>query len=402
MSYDALILGAGAAGCRAAIEAARRGKRVLLIDGGARVGGKIPISGGGRCNFTNRGADASHYLCDNPHFVKSALARYSAADTEAWIADAGIAYHEKKLGQLFCDGSAMQVVELLERELAEAGVELKLGAKVDGLERGVEGFRAFGEGWQATATAAVLALGGRSYPLLGATDLGLRLAAQFGLPLVDHAPALDGFVFAPTEAGYFDGLSGLATDVTLTAGGRSYHEALLLTHKGLSGPAALQGSLWWRPGQPVRIDWLPADLDEASLLRYKRSHPRQGLGAWLGEALPKRLAERLVPDLLNSANADDLNRIPDPVLREAAQRAHAWEFIPAGTVGWHKAEVMRGGVGVDALDQKTLQVKAVPGLYCIGEVVDVTGELGGYNFQWAWASGAAAGRALGAERPLAR
>lgn len=392
MSFDVLILGAGAAGCMAAIQAGQRGKRVLLIDGGKRVGGKIPISGGGRCNFTNRGADASHYLCSNPHFVKSALARFSAADTEAWVAEAGIPYHEKKLGQLFCDLSAGDIVALLERDLAAAGVALKLNAKIDGLERGVEGFRAFGEGWQAAAPAAVLALGGKSYPALGATDLGLRIAAQFGLPLVDNAPALDGFVFAPEEFELFDGLAGLAADVVLSAGGHSYAEAVLITHRGLSGPAALQGSLWWRPGQPVRIDWLAPQLDEEALLQYKRAHPRQGLGAWLAQALPKRLAERLGQQL--SPGSEDLNRIPDPQLRAMAARAHAWDFVPAGTVGWHKAEVMRGGVQVDALDQKTLQAKAVPGLYCVGEVVDVTGELGGYNFQWAWASGAAAGRAL--------
>lgn len=392
MSYDALILGAGAAGCMAAIQAGQRGKRVLLIDSGKRVGGKIPISGGGRCNFTNREADAGHYLCRNPHFVKSALARFSSADTEAWVAEAGIPYHEKKLGQLFCDRSAGDIVALLERDLHAAGVEIKLHARIDGVEPGVAGYRAFGEGWQAEAPALVLALGGKSYPALGATDLGLRIAAQFGLPLVDNAPALDGFVFAPEEAELFDGLAGLAADVRLSAGGRTYAEAVLITHRGLSGPAALQGSLWWRPGQAVRLDWLPAELDEESLLQHKRSHPRQGLGSWLALGLPKRLAERLGQQLL--PGSPDLNRVPDPVLRLAAAKAHAWDFVPAGTVGWHKAEVMRGGVDVDALDQKTMQAKARPGLYCVGEVVDVTGELGGYNFQWAWASGAAAGRAL--------
>jgi predicted Rossmann fold flavoprotein len=392
MSFDALILGAGAAGCMAAIQAGKRGRRVLLIDGGKRVGGKIPISGGGRCNFTNRGASAGNYLCSNPHFIKSALARFSAADTESWVAGAGIPYHEKALGQLFCDRSAMDIVELLERELADAGVTLKLNARIEGLEQGVQGFRAFGEGWQAVAPLAVLALGGKSYPVLGASDIGLRIAQSFGLPLVEDAPALDGFVFGPDEAALFDGLAGLATDVVLGAGGRRYAEAALITHKGLSGPAALQGSLWWRPGQSVELDWAPGLADEESLLRYKRQHPRAGLGNWLADALPKRLALALAQDLL--PGSEDLNRVPDPRLREACAGLHQWRFTPAGTVGWHKAEVMRGGVDVDALDQKTLQARAVPGLYCIGEMVDVTGELGGYNFQWAWASGAAAGRAL--------
>jgi predicted Rossmann fold flavoprotein len=376
----------------AAIQAGKRGRRVLLIDGGKRVGGKIPISGGGRCNFTNRNADASHYLCGNPHFLKSALARFDAAEVEAWVADAGIPYHEKKLGQLFCDRSALDIVGLLERDLAAAGVELRLNSPIQGLERVAAGFRAFGEGWQAAAPAAVLALGGKSYPALGASDLALRLAAQFGLPLVEAAPALDGFLFNADDLAYFEGLSGLSAEVVLSAGGRRYAEALLFTHKGLSGPAALQGSLWWRPGERVSIDWLPPSMDEADLLHFKRARQREGLGSWLAQALPKRLAERLGQDL--HRGSEDLNRIPDAVLREVVQRAHAWTFVPAGTVGWHKAEVMRGGVDVAALDQKSLQAKAVPGLYCIGEAVDVTGELGGYNFQWAWSSGAAAGRAL--------
>lgn len=392
MSFDVLVLGAGAAGCMAAIQAGRRGRRVLLIDGGRRVGGKIPISGGGRCNFTNRQADASHYLCSNPHFPKSVLARFGAADTEAWVADAGIPYHEKKLGQLFCDRGAMDIVALLERELAQAGVAVKLNARVEGLEKGPQGFRAFGQGWQEAAPAAVLALGGKSYPVLGASDLGLRIAQSFGLPVVETAPALDGFVFAPAQAELFRGLAGLAADVVLGAGGRRYAEAALITHRGLSGPAALQGSLWWRQGQSVELDWAPGLADEETLLRFKRRHPRAGLGAWLSEFLPKRLALALAQDLL--PGSEDLNRIPDLRLREACAGLHQWRFTPAGTVGWHKAEVMRGGVDVEALDQRTLQAKAVPGLYCVGEGVDVTGELGGYNFQWAWASGAAAGRAL--------
>jgi predicted Rossmann fold flavoprotein len=374
----------------AAIEAGKRGRHVLLIDQGKRVGGKIPISGGGRCNFTNRGADASHYLCSNPHFVKSALARFSAADCEAWVAAAGIPYHEKTLGQLFCDRSAGDIVGLLERDLRSAGVEIKLNAKVEGVEK-EDQFRAFGPGWEVHAPQLVLALGGKSYPTLGASDIGLRLAAQFHLPLVENAPALDGFVFGPEELAFFDGLAGLSTPVRLKAGGRIYEESLLVTHRGLSGPVALQGSLWWRPGQAVEIDWLPEDSDDAGLIQAKRETPKESLAGWLGLRLPRRLAERLADSV---ASAGPLERLSDQVLRDAHLKLRRWTFTPAGTVGWHKAEVMRGGVDVEALDQKTLQAKAVPGLYCIGEVVDVTGELGGYNFQWAWASGAAAGRAL--------
>jgi predicted Rossmann fold flavoprotein len=391
LSYDAIILGAGAAGCMAAIQAGKRGRKVLLIDGGRRIGGKIMISGGGRCNFTNRGADASHYLCTNPHFVKSALARFSAADTEAWIAAAGIPYHEKTLGQLFCDRSAGDIVGLLERELKEAGVELKLNSKIEGLEK-EDQFRAFGPGWEIHAPQVVLALGGKSYAPLGATDVGLRIAEHFHLPLIPDAPALDGFVFTLAQAELFDGLAGLSTPVRLTAGGRTYEEGLLVTHRGLSGPVALQGSLWWRPGQPVLIDWIPAGPDETALIQTKRSQPKESLAGWLGKVLPRRLAERLADAM--GPGPGPMERYSDQSLRDAHLALRRWSFVPAGTVGWHKAEVMRGGIDVEALDQKTLQAKSVPGLYCIGEVVDVTGELGGYNFQWAWASGAAAGRAL--------
>jgi len=396
MSHDVIVLGAGAAGCMAAIQAGRRGRRVLLVDQGRRVGGKIPISGGGRCNFTNRNADAGHYLSANPHFAKSALAAFSAADTEAWVASAGIAYHEKTLGQLFCDRSALDVVGLLERDLRDAGVELALNLAVEGLEcldpaqGGV--FRAWGQGWQRTASKAVVALGGLSYPSLGAGDLALRLARGFGLKVLETAPALDGFVFGPDEARRFEGMQGLACDARLSAGGRTFEEALLFTHRGLSGPVALQGSLYWRPGTPVRVDLWPGQDAEAGLLDYKRAKPRHSLERFLEQRLPRRLAERWTQgDPLGSGA---LERISDQRLREAAARFQAWTFVPAGTVGWHKAEVTRGGIDTAELSQKTMECKKVPGLHFVGEALDVTGELGGYNFQWAWASGAAAGRAL--------
>lgn len=394
--HDVMILGAGAAGCIAAIQAGQRGQRVLLIDGGRRVGGKIPISGGGRCNFTNRGAEASHYLSANPHFAKSALGRWTPADTEAWVAGAGIPYHEKKLGQLFCTRSAMDMVELLERDLAAAGVELKLGARVEGLEAIPGGaYRAWGEGWQASAPKAVLALGGPSYPNLGASDVAWRIARNLGLALVDGAPALDGFVWNAEDAGLFEGLQGLAVDVRLKAGGHSFDEAVLFTHRGLSGPAALQGSLYWHPGEAVELTLWPGTDAGEDLLAFKRSYRRRYTLDWLSERLPRRLAERW--DELMGPTRDKLERISDKALVEAALRFQKVRFIPASTVGWHKAEVARGGISTAELDQRTLECKRVPGLHIVGEAVDVTGELGGYNFQWAWASGAAAGRALGGE-----
>ena len=390
-TYDAIILGAGAAGCMAAIQAGRRGRRVLLVDQGKRVGGKIPISGGGRCNFTNRGATDGHYLSANPRFARSALAGFSAADTEAWVADAGIPYHEKTLGQLFCDRSALDIVGLLERDLREAGVELGLNRKIEGLSA-EDGFKAEGPGWEARAPKAVLALGGLSYPVLGAGDLAYRLARSFGLKVLETAPALDGFVFAAAESGRFEGLQGLACEARLSAGGHGFDEAILFTHRGLSGPAALQGSLYWRPGEAVRVDLWPGRDAEAELLAYKRAQPRHSLERFLEQRLPRRLAERWTDgDPVGSAA---LERVSDQGLREAAARLKAWTFVPAGTVGWHKAEVTRGGVDTAELDQKTMECRRVPGLHIVGEAVDVTGELGGYNFQWAWASGAAAGRAL--------
>jgi len=391
---DIIILGGGAAGCMAAIQAGQRGKKVLLIDGGARVGGKIPISGGGRCNFTNRGASAEHYLSENPHFAKSALGRFTPEDTEAWVAGAGIQYHEKKLGQLFCTRSAMEMVDLLERDLGAAGGELKLNARIEGLEAlPGGGYRAYGDGWQASAPKAVLALGGPSYPSLGASDLAWRIAKGLGLALVDGAPALDGFVWNAEDASHFDDLQGLSLDVRLGTGGKSFDEAILFTHKGLSGPAALQGSLYWKPGQLVELNLWPGTDAGVDLLSFKHRFQRRYVVDWLAERLPRRLAERW--DELMGPKADKLERISDKALTEAALRFQKVSFIPAGTVGYHKAEVARGGVSTAELDQRTLECKKAPGLHIVGEAVDVTGELGGYNFQWAWASGAAAGRALG-------
>ncbi|HXB98206.1 MAG TPA: aminoacetone oxidase family FAD-binding enzyme [bacterium] len=394
--HDVIVLGGGAAGCMAAIQAGKRGRKVLLIDGGKRIGGKIPISGGGRCNFTNRNAKPDRFASANPRFAHSALAAFSAADTEAWIGAAGIPYHEKKLGQLFCDRSALDVVGLLEKDLREAGVAVKLHAKVEGLDQAAGGFRAFGPGWEETAAKAVVALGGPSYPLLGATDLALRFAKQLGLAVQDTAPALDGFVWNEEDAQRFEGLQGLALDVRMSCGGKSFDEALLFTHRGLSGPAALQASLYWRPGEAVKIDWRPEMDLEASLLHTKVNSGYLNFENWLGLAqgagLPRRLAERW-SDLYSLGTGPVFN-LGEKALRKAAERLKQWTFVPAGTVGWHKAEVMRGGVDTAELNQKTMETKKYPGLYFIGEAVDVTGQLGGYNFQWAFASGFVCGQAV--------
>ncbi len=390
--FDALVLGAGAAGCMAAIQAARRGRKVLLLDHTQKLGGKILTSGGGRCNFTNREAGPDNYLSANPHFAKSVLARWTPADTEAWIAGAGIAYHEKKLGQLFCDRSAAEVVDHLDREIESSGVVLRLGVKVHEILQVEGGFELKTSQGDFKAPSLVIATGGLSYTALGATGFGLEYAQGLGLPLVPTAPALDGFVFSGQDAERFEGLQGLAIDATLTAGGKSFHEAILFTHKGLSGPAALQASLYWRPGKPVEADLLPG-LDAAEdLLAYKRDRPLHYPIHWLATHWPQRLAERW--QTLHLGRVDDLGRLSDKVLRDFAASIQRWSFVPGGTVGYHKAEVTRGGVSTDALNQKDLQAKQVPGLYFCGEVIDVTGQLGGFNFQWAWASGAAVGRAL--------
>ncbi len=390
--FDAIILGAGAAGCMAAIQASKLGRKVLLLDHAQKLGGKILISGGGRCNFTNREATADNYVSENPHFARSVLARWTPEDTEAWVAGAGIAFHEKKLGQLFCDRSAQDIVDLLARELRSAGVDLRLGVKVEDVQRVDDGFKLMTSQGDFRAKGFVIATGGLSYTALGATGWGLDRAKAWGLPVVATAPALDGFVFDAKDSERFDGLPGLAIDAVLKAGGKSFHEAILFTHKGLSGPAALQASLYWRPGQAVLANLWPEGDAAESLLDYKRNYPLHYPVHWLATRWPQRLAERW--QTLYLPEVDDLGRLSDKRLRDFAATLTAWSFVPAGTVGYHKAEGMRGGVNTDALNEKDLQAKTVPGLYFCGEVVEVTEKLGGLNFHGAWASGAAVGRAL--------
>ena len=383
-SHDAIVIGAGAAGMFCAALAGQRGRRVLLIDHSAQPGRKILISGGGRCNFTNVGARAENFLSANPHFAKSALGRYTPGDFIALVEKHRIAWHEKTLGQLFCDGSSRQIVKMLLDECAAGGVETGFGAAAT-----VEHCdRAFHVG-KASAPALVLASGGLSIPKLGATSFAYDVARGFGLKIVEPRPALVPLTL-PGDQALFKDLSGVSTEVVAQAGKGKFREAALFTHRGLSGPAILQASSYWRHGDPVTVDFLP-DLPGGWLRQAKRDHPQSTLRRVLGRTLPERLAAILAEQLGLSG---DLGNIPDRALDDAEKRLRDWQFIPNGSEGFAKAEVTIGGISTAELSQKSMESKRVPGLYAIGEAVDVTGWLGGYNFQWAWASAHAAAQAL--------
>ncbi len=386
-AYDAIILGAGAAGMMAASVAAKRGRRVLLADHADAPGKKILISGGGRCNFTNLRAGPDNYLSANPHFGRSALARYTAADFVELVDRHGIAWHEKTLGQLFCDGSARQIVDVL---LAESeGVDLGLGHAASAIDHADGTFRITLGGRTVSAPKLVIATGGPSIPKMGATGFAYDVARRFGLKVVEPRPALVPLTLGGDEALFRD-LSGVATEVVASAGKGRFREAALFTHRGLSGPAILQISSYWRHGEPVGIDFLP-DRGTGWLTAEKRARPKATLRSTLGAALPDRLADALAERLALPGNLADL---PDKALATAEARLGAWSFRPSGTEGFAKAEVTIGGVATDGLSQQTMEAKAIPGLHFIGEGVDVTGWLGGYNFQWAWASGVACGESL--------
>ncbi len=384
--YDAIIVGGGAAGLFCAGIGAQRGRRILLIEHGETVGRKILISGGGRCNFTNTGTRPENFLSGNPHFAKSALARYTPADFIRLVERHGIAWHEKKLGQLFCDGAAQQIVDLLKAECA--GVEMLTGTRVEGVETGYLVRTSAGE---FRAPKLVVATGGLSIPKIGATDWGYRLAKQFGLAVKSTRPALVPLTFTHTDVRDFEGLAGVATEVLAEAGGARFAERLLVTHRGLSGPAILQASSYWQPGEAMRINLAPGrDLDDEFLGR-KHAGERTQVKTLLTAFLPQRLADRwgqlhaLDKPLAHTRDAD---------LKATAKQLQNWYWRPAGTEGYEKAEVTAGGVDTQELSSKTMESRRVPGLYWIGEVVDVTGQLGGYNFQWAWASAFAAAEAL--------
>ena len=386
--YDAIIVGAGAAGMFCAALAGQRGRRILLIDHMGQPGGKILISGGGRCNFTNLGATPDNYLSANPHFAKSALKRFTPADFIALVDRHGIAWHEKTLGQLFCDGSAKQIVRMLLDECAAGGVETAFGKSAvvehrDGMFHATFGERA------AQAPALVLATGGLSIPKLGATSFSYDVARRFGLKIVEPRPALVPLTLSGEEA-LFKTLAGVSAEVVASSGKGRFREAALFTHRGLSGPAILQVSSYWRHGESVAIDFLP-DLPSGWLREAKRSAPRVTLGRLLGRQLPDRLAVTLAERIGIEVA---LGNVPDRTLEAAEQRLAGWRFQPNGSEGFAKAEVTIGGISTAELSSQTMESSRVPGLFAIGEAVDVTGWLGGYNFQWAWASANAAADSL--------
>lgn len=389
LTFDAIVLGAGGAGMMCAMTAGARGKRVLLADHADQPGKKILISGGGRCNFTNLFAAAERYLSANPHFAKSALSRYTPQDFIALVESHGISWHEKTLGQLFCDGSARQIVDMLVSECASAGVTMLLGHAATSIERQGGVFHVTMGGKEYLAPALVLATGGPSIPKLGATGFSYDVARRFGLSIIQPRPALVPLTLGPEDT-LFRQLSGVSADVEVRWNKVRFREAALFTHRGLSGPAMLQISSYWQHRTPVQVDFVP-DAPPDWLLAEKRDHPRMALRTAVSRRLPERLAEALL-DRLDLAG--ELGEMPNKVLHLAQTQLGGWTFMPSGTEGFAKAEVTAGGISTAELSSQTLMAKKCPGLYAVGEAVDVTGWLGGYNFQWAWASGRAAGQAI--------
>lgn len=384
--FDALILGGGAAGLLCAIEAGKRGRRVAIIERAERLGKKILISGGGRCNFTNIHCQPDNFLSSNPRFANSALARYTPGDFITLVEKHRIPYHEKTLGQLFCDRSAGDILQMLEKECQKAKVDFHLNIRIKEITRTTE-FVVRAEAAEFRAPALVIATGGLSIPKIGATSFGYDLAQQFGLKIRDPRPGLVPLKFSSEDRTRYSDLTGVSTSVIASANGTRFREKMLFTHRGLSGPAILQISSYWKNLQPIHIDLAPDAEPTAIFSDLKVPRAITTLRAELRKTLPSRFADRWL----------DLNPLAswtNASLGEFERQMHAWEITPSGTEGFEKAEVTAGGVDTDELSAKTMECRKVPGLFFIGEVVDVTGQLGGFNFQWAWASGAAAGRAL--------
>ncbi len=392
--YDVVIIGAGAAGLMCAMTAAERGREVLLLDHAPQIGKKILISGGGRCNFTNRSVTAEHYLSNNPHFCKSALSRFSPDDFIAMVEKQGIAYHEKTLGQLFCNGSAREILKMLLSKCHAGGVQILTGCTVKDIQHQKEGKPDFilqNNLGKTTTNAVVIASGGQSFPKIGASDFGYRVAQQFGLKLQPSRPALVPLYLDAPEMKAIQGLSGISADVVVSCRGQTFREALLFTHKGLSGPAILQISNYWYPGDTIKINLLP-DINLAERIKtWQKKRPKTTLKNLLAMHLTKRLAQQWLEQMIENKAVDQYSA---KEIETIANHFHAWQLIPSGTAGYRVAEVTLGGVDTDALSSKTFEVKTVPGLYFIGEVLDVTGWLGGYNFQWAWSSGYCAGQVV--------
>jgi len=383
--FDVLVIGGGAAGLLCAIEAGKRGRRVAVLEHADRIGKKILISGGGRCNFTNIHCQPQDFLSANPHFTKSALARYTPADFLALVQKLRIPYHEKTLGQLFCDNSASDITNMLEAECRAAKAKIILNAKITEVSRDTQ-FAVRCDSAEYRAPALVVATGGLSIPKMGATSFGYDLARQFGLKIVPPRPGLVPLVLSPPDRKRYSGLAGVSTDVIAQAAHTPFREKMLFTHRGLSGPAILQVSSYWREGEPIQIDLAP-DRDATAPMRQASARNQAAAETAFQQFLPKRLAETW---LHHNAPSSWTN----PSLAALEKHAHAWSLTPSGTEGFDKAEVTVGGVDTNELSSKTMESRKVPGLFFIGEVVDVTGHLGGFNFQWAWASGASAGRAV--------
>lgn len=404
--YDVAVIGAGAAGMMAAAVAGQRGLRVLLIDHARRLGEKIRISGGGRCNFTNHGTTPAQFISQNPHFCRSALAAYTPRDFLDLIESYGVRWHEKHRGQLFCDESSTEIIRVLKAECEKGRVHWRMPCTVDHILHADGQYVLHTTAGQVTVSQLVLATGGMAIPQLGATDFALRIARQFGLKVVEPRPALVPLTFDSAQWKAFSALSGVALEVdvkTVGRGATTFQEDLLFTHRGLSGPAILQISSYWNPGEAITIDLAPGQDLEQQLLQAKQGG-RQLLATALAGLWPRRLAEQWLSNTVVASPGQRANTralgeqrladIPDRVLRALAQSIHAWTLHPSGTAGYRKAEVMRGGVDTNGINQRTMEARKVPGLYIVGEALDVTGWLGGYNFQWAWASGVACGRAL--------
>lgn len=384
--FDAIILGAGAAGLMCAIEAGKRGRRVAVLELAERPGKKILISGGGRCNFTNIHCRPENFLSANPHFAKSALARYTPGHFLDLVKKHGIAYHEKTLGQLFCDHSSRQILDMLLTECADAGVEILLGVKTEQIEH-AGNFTLHTSKAVFHAPVLVVATGGLSIPKMGATALGYEIARQFGINIIPTRPALVPLTLSSEDSGGLCDLAGVSTEVVVSIGRQHFREKMLITHRGLSGPAILQISSYWTPTQPIDLDLAPEKQLFGSLLAGPSGRDAAKAASLLRESMPQRLADRLIA-LAQPASWTNNS------IQKLEAKFHRWPITPSGTEGYDKAEVTAGGVDTSELSSSTMECKRVPGLFFIGEVVDVTGQLGGFNFQWAWASGAAAGRAL--------
>jgi predicted Rossmann fold flavoprotein len=393
MTFDAVIIGGGAAGLMCAIAAGNRGRRVAVLEGSNKIGKKILMSGGGRCNFTNLHCEPSRFISANPRFCISALSRYTQWDFIALVEKHGIAYHEKTDGQLFCNGSSKEILAMLLTECRQAGVSISTNCQIKSVLH-QQSYRVSTDRGAYACESLVIASGGLSIPKMGASDFGYRLARQFGLRVLDPRPALVPFTFSGGWQEWMKNLSGISFRAALTTANMTFVDSVLFTHRGISGPAALQLSSYWLPGTAIRVDLLPEHDAESLLLDAKTAQPRTRIRTVLSAVLPRALVSALEPLWWRDSAEIPLAEVPASVLRDLANRLHDWELKPAATEGYRTAEVTLGGIDTAELSSKTMECKRQSGLYCIGEVVDVTGHLGGFNFQWAWASAQAAGRVI--------